>query len=324
MKSIIFEKAGRPEEVLQLKEIPTPTPAAGEVLVKVMASPVNPSDVMFVQGMYGIRPQLPSGAGFEGCGIIEAVGEGVNLPVGSRVAFTTIGAWSEYAVVSAKAIFPLPPTMPFEVGAQIFVNPFTAWAMLHDSGLQQGQWLILTAGGSTFAQLVIQMAAAKGIKVICTVRRDSQTEQLLALGAAAVVNTEKEFLPKRVKELTNGAMADCCFDATGGDVSALALNSLKAKGKMFVYGMLSLKETPVNNGLLIFKGLTIQGFWLTEWLGSAPREVRQKAAQEIIALLHDGTLKVQVAATYPLENAVQAVTDSEKEGRSGKILITTY
>ena len=324
MKSIIFEKAGRPEEVLQLKEVPIPTPAAGEVLIKVMASPVNPSDVMFVQGMYGIRPQLPSGAGFEGCGVVEAVGEGVTLPAGTRVAFTTIGAWSEYVVASAKAIFPLPPTMPFEIGAQIFVNPFTAWAMLHDSGLQAGQWLILTAGGSTFAQLVIQMAAGKGINVICTVRRDSQTEQLLALGAAAVVNTEKEFLPKRVKELTGGAMADCCFDATGGDVSALALNSLRQRGKMLVYGMLSLKETPVNNGLMIFKGLTIQGFWLTEWLSSAPREVRQQAAQEVIAMLNDGTLKVQVAATYPLTDTVKAVVDSQKEGRSGKILITTY
>lgn len=324
MKSIIFERAGRPEEVLQLKEVPKPTPAAGEVLIKVMASPVNPSDVMFVQGLYGIRPQLPSGAGFEGCGIVEAVGEGVSLPVGSRVAFTTIGAWSEYAVASAKAVFPLPPTMPFEVGAQIFVNPFTAWAMLHESGLQAGQWLILTAGGSTFAQLVVQMAARQGIKVICTVRRDNQIEQLTALGAAAVINTEKEFLPKRVKELTGGAMADCCFDATGGEVSALALSSLKQRGKMLVYGMLSLKETPVNNGLLIFKGLTIQGFWLTEWLSSASREVRQKAAQEIIAMLHDGTLKVQIAATYPLTDAVRAITDSEKEGRTGKILITNY
>lgn len=324
MKSIVFEQLGRPEEVLQLKQVAKPTPAAGEILVKVMASPVNPSDIMFVQGLYGLRPQLPSGAGFEGCGIIEAVGAGVNLPLGSRVAFTTIGAWSEYVVVSARAVFPLPATMPFEVGAQIFVNPFTAWAMLHAANLQAGQWLLLTAGGSTFGQLVIQMAARRGIHTICTVRRDTQTEQLLALGATAVINTEKEFLPKRVKELTNGAMADCCFDATGGDLAALALNSLKNKGHMWVYGMLSLKETPVNNGLLIFKGLTIQGFWLTDWLSNAPCEVRQQAAQEIINLLHDGTLKVQVAAQYKIEQAIQAVTAAQQEGRTGKILITNF
>lgn len=324
MKSIIFEKTGRPEEVLQLREVPRPVPGAGEILVKVMASPVNPSDVMFVQGLYGIRPNLPSGAGFEGCGIVEAVGEGVNLSAGSRVAFTTVGAWAEYALVSAKAVFPLPNTMPFETGAQIFVNPFTAWAMLYESGLQSGQWLLLTAGGSTFAQLVVQMAARKGIRTVCTVRRDGQEQQLLALGASAVVNTEKESLPKRVKEITDGAMADCCFDATGGTVSALALNSLKNGGKMFAYGMLSLKETPVNNGLLIFKGLTIQGFWLTDWLNRTPREVREQAAREIIAMLHDGTLKVRIAAKYPLEETLKAVLDSQKEGRTGKILITNF
>jgi NADPH:quinone reductase-like Zn-dependent oxidoreductase len=321
MKKALFQKAGKPEEVLQISEQPIPEPGEGEVRVRVKASPVNPSDVMFVMGQYGIRPQLPSGGGFEGAGVIDALGAGVQLPLGAHVSFTCIGAWSEYAIVHQKSLFVLPSEIPFETGAQLFVNPFTAWAMLHESGLQEGDWLLLTAGGSTFAQLVIQMAHKKGIKTICTVRRNDQIAQLMALGATAVVNTEENFLPKKVKELTGGQWAKCCFDATGGDTSALAIQSLAPQGTMFIYGMLSLKETPLHNGLMIFKNMILKGFWLTTWMATAPREVRQQAAMDIISMFSQGLIKIETEATYPLSEAVEAIRHAESTGRKGKILI---
>ncbi len=321
MKKIIFNNAGTPEKILELVDSEIPTPQAGEVLVRVKASPINPSDIAFINGVYGIRPSLPSGAGFEGAGTVEAVGAEVNLTIGSKVGFTAIGAWGEYVIVPAKAVMPLPETMPFEVGCQVFVNPLTAWAMVYESGLKAGEWLILTAGGSTFAQLVVQIASKKGIKTICTVRRNDQVAQLKALGATEVVNTEEVNLTKRVRELTDKKGANACFDATGGDLTAQALQSLAYKGQMFVYGMLSQKDTPVNNGMMIFKSLIIRGFWLTSWLQEADKEARKQAGADVITMLNSGELKVTIDARYSLAQYKEAVIHAQGEGRTGKILI---
>jgi NADPH:quinone reductase-like Zn-dependent oxidoreductase len=322
MKKLIFNTTGKPEHVLALEESATPIPQVGEVLVKVKASPINPSDIAFIEGVYGIRPQLPSGAGFEGAGIIEAVGEGVHLPIGAKVSFTTVGTWSEYASVSAKSLIPLPDAMPFETACQVFVNPFTAWAMVHESGLKAGDWLLLTAGGSTFAQLVIQIASKRGIKVICTVRRNEQMEQLKALGATEVINTEEANLVKKVRELTDKKGVSYCFDAVGGDVAGLALQCLAYKGTLLIYGMLSQKETPVNNGLMIFKNLQLRGFWLSSWLQEINKEVRQQAANEVIEMLNKGELKVKIDKKYALTDFREAIIHAQAEGRTGKILLT--
>ena len=98
MKSIIFEKTGKPADILKSTEVAMPEPGPNEVRIKVRAAPINPSDIMFVQNLYGIRPQLPSSAGFEGMGVIDAVGDGVQMEVGTRVSFTGLGAWSEYTI----------------------------------------------------------------------------------------------------------------------------------------------------------------------------------------------------------------------------------
>src|SRR5687768_5599499 len=125
MRSVLFGEAGKPAEVLHIQELPLPVPKPGEVRIRVLASPINPSDTMFIQNMYGIRPQFPSRAGFEGMGVIDALGDGVNLPVGSKVSFTTIGSWSEYVVVHAGTIISVPDQMENETAAQLFINPFT-------------------------------------------------------------------------------------------------------------------------------------------------------------------------------------------------------
>lgn len=320
MKKLIFEKAGLPQEVLQIVETEIPEPQAHEVRIRVKASPINPSDTMFVQGQYGLKPVLPSGAGFEGSGVIDKVGEKVQLPEGAKVSFSGVGAWAEYICVPANYVIVLPDEIPFEVASQTFVNPFTAWAMLYESGLQEGDWLLLTAGGSSFAQLVIQLAAAKGIKTICTVRHNNQTQHLLKLGATAVVNTEEGFLPKKVKQLTDGKFAKVCFDATGGELGKMALQSLADDGTMWVYGLLSLEETPMHNGLLLFKNLTIKGFWLTTWLAKSSREVRQLAAKEVIGLLATHKLVTNEEATYSLAQVQDAITHANRQGRYGKVL----
>lgn len=325
MKAVQFDTVGEPAEVLSLREIPQPTPQEGEILVRVKARSINPSDLAFIRGNYGIRPKPPCGAGFEAMGVVEAHGAGVDaakLPGGTRVSFTALnGAWQEYVCVAAATAIPLPPTVSDEVGAQMFVNPLTAWAMLHECKLQAGDWLLLTAGASTFSQLVLQLAVEQGIKVICTVRRDDFTEHLTKLGASAVVNTAKENLQARVKELTKYG-AHAALEAIGGKAGAEAIESLRRGGTILIYGMLSMEPIPLNSAILIFKELTVRGFWLTEWMKTADPVTQLKAAfHTLITLFASGKLNVTIDATYSLDDFKKAVVHAEQPGRGGKVMI---
>ena len=321
MKSAQFDELGLPHEVLAIKEITTPEPGEGEVRIKVSACNINPSDLVFVQGVYGIRPNLPSSAGFEAAGVVDKCGEGVSLPEGMRVIFTAVGVWQEYVVVPAKTVVPTPDGMADEVACQAFVNPYTAYGMLQLSGLKAGQWLLLTAGGSAFGQFVIQLAKQHGINTICTVRRNNQVEELKALGATEVVNTEEEKLIKRVYEITEKKGVDAVFDAVGGKLAGQALECLTYGATMYAFGMLSAAPIPVNSGVMIFKNLKIEGFWLTSWMGSLSKEEKIKVTKDVLGMLTTNALKANVEARYPLEEVVEAVKHAAAPGRKGKVIL---
>ncbi|QHT72173.1 zinc-dependent alcohol dehydrogenase family protein [Rhodocytophaga rosea] len=322
MRSVRFAEAGKPADVLRVEEVPMPEPKPGEVRIRVHVSPINPSDISFIQNQYGIKPQFPSGAGFEGMGTIDAIGEEVSQKMGTRMSFTTIGAWSQYVTVPAKTIIPIPDALPDETAAQLFVNPFTAYAMVQESGVQPGGWLLLTAAGSAFGQMVIQLCKMKGIRTIGTVRRNDMIARLKELGADEIINTEEEKLPKRVMEITSSKGVPCVLDAVGGKTGASALQSLAYGGTMLVYGLLSLENIPVNSGLMIFKALHIRGFWLTDWMRHAEENKRTEVRETVIELLASGKVKLPVEKVYPLEQIKQAVTHADAPGRTGKILLS--
>ena len=321
MKTIRFDTTGKPHEILNLVEASLPEPGPGEVRIKVTASPINPSDLMFVQNLYGIRPQLPSGAGFEGVGVVDALGEGVQMRTGMRVSFTSVGTWSEYAIAHQRSLIPVPNAMTDDIAAQLFVNPFTAYAMVQDSGVQEGGWLLLTAAGSAFGKMVIQLCKIKGIKTIGTVRRDDLNEELKNLGLTEVVNTETENLVSRVRQITDGVGVSCALDAVGGHTASEAITCLAKGGKLIIYGLLSMQDPVVNAGLLIFRELTIKGFWLTDWMRRVDSQTRQDVAQNVIGLLASGRIQLPVEASYPLEEIKKAVEHADQPGRFGKILV---
>lgn len=320
--AITFDKPGTPSDVLHLAQLPLPTPRPGEVRMKVVLSAINPSDLMFVQNKYGIRPQLPgSGAGFEAVGIVDACGEGVDIPLGTRACFTTVGTWAEYVCASAKALIPVPAQLPDTIAAQFFVNPYTACAMVEASGVQPGGWLMLSAAGSALGKLVIQYCKQKGIKTIGTVRRPDLMESLLGLGADAIVDLSKEDPFAVVKSLTEGKGVGAILDAVAGETAAQLLPCLARGGKMLVYGSLSLADIPVPAGLLIFKEISLQGFWLSSWMKTVTPADYQAIARSVVALLTDEATYLPVEAIYPLQEIAQAVTHAAQEGRSGKILL---
>jgi NADPH:quinone reductase-like Zn-dependent oxidoreductase len=234
--------------------------------------------------------------------------------------FTAIGTWREYLCVPASLVIPVPHGMSDEVACQAFVNPMTAFGMIEKSGLKSGDWLLITAGASAFGKFAIQMAKAKGIMVACTVRHDSQKDYLKELGADLVINTEKEKLQKVIAENT-GEGVSVVFDAVGGVLGAKALASLKAGGRMMVFGLLSLENIPLNSGLLIFKNITVEGFWLSTWMESMSESERKSAFKSVFGFLLASDSKVDVGATFPLEQFKEAIEAYETQGRNGKILL---
>lgn len=320
MKALLFEQPGKPLEALTIKDIEQPTPGKGEVLVKVSKANIIPADIMFIQGMYGLQPELPQIAGFEATGRIEKIGDEVPLPVGIDVIFTATGTWAEYVCVDARSVIPKPKDMPDEVACQAFVNPLTAFGMLQEANLAAGDWLLLTAANSAFSKLVIQLASERDIQVIGTVRNDDQKQPLLDLGAKHVINSENENVYKEVKKATDGTFIKAAFDAVGGPLGDKVLNVLQSNGQLFIYGALSLQPIPVNSGLMIFKNLHIKGFWLSNWLMSLSKDERNKVIPKVLGLLTQQSLKTNVEAEYPLEDFAKAIAHMEKPGRSGKIL----
>ncbi len=321
MKSIIFEKPGKPADILKNADVPMPEPGPNDVRIKVIAAPINPSDTMFVQNLYGIRPQLPSGAGFEGVGVIDAVGEGVSMEAGTRVSFTGVGTWAEYAIAHHRSLIPVPDAMSDDIAAQLFVNPFTAYAMVQDANVPEGGWLMLTAAGSAFGKMVIQLCKMRGINTIGTVRRDDLNDDLKALGLTEAVNVETENLVARVKQITDGVGVACVLDAVGGQTATEALTCLAKGGTMLIYGLLSLQDPQINAGLLIFRELTVKGFWLTDWMRRVDNDTRQDVAKNVIGLLASGKFQLPVEASYSLDQIAEAVEHADRPGRWGKILV---
>jgi NADPH:quinone reductase len=323
MRSLRFDRLGEPAEVLRLVDEPTPTPRAGQVLVRMRARPINPSDLYYVRGVYGLKPPLPAVPGFEGAGVIEAVGEGVaGLQAGQKVIpLGVAGTWAEYLVARADQVIPYPDLLADAVAAQFVVNPLTAWVMaVDDLRVQPGEWLLQTAAGSTLGRIVLQIARLRGFKTINVVRRREQVAELKALGADEVICSADEDVTARVREIT-GRGVRAAIDAVGGRTGGAAANALAPGGTLLVYGLLSGEPLPIDGGAMIFLTSTVRGFWLSKWMQDSPPAHRQAVAGEVMSLMTTGAIAPPVEAEYELKDFAVAVKHAETPGRSGKVLL---
>ena len=324
MQSVRFYEFGKPADVLRVEDVPQPEPAANEVLVRLRARPINPSDLLTVHGLYGALPTLPATPGLEGMGEVAAVGADVKaLPVGQRVIPLGVpGTWQEYLLLDSRQLIPVPDEVGDETAAQFVVNPLTAWIMtIEELALKPDEWLLQTAAGSTLGRVVLQIAARRGFKTINVVRRRAQVEELKSLGADEVICTEDEEIVERVKAITGPTGLTKAIDAVGGATGAAVARALGRDGVMLVYGLLSLEPMPIDGGRMIFNTTTIRGFWLSQWFRTAPPERQQAITSELLRLMAAHEIVPPVEAKYPLAEVRAAVAHAQRPGRSGKVLL---
>jgi NADPH:quinone reductase-like Zn-dependent oxidoreductase len=324
MLSARFDRFGEPQDVLRLEELPKPMPGKGEVLVRMKARPIHPSDLLTVRGLYGLLPKLPATPGGEGAGLIEALGPDVRgFQAGQRVIPLGVpGTWQEHLVVKAERLVPIPESLAFSAAAQFVVNPFAAWVMIAEElKLAPGQWLLQTAAGSTLGRIVLQLAKRRGFQTINVVRRREQADELRALGAEEVVCTDEEDLVARVMRITGEAGVPAAIDAVGGRTGSEAARALGRRGVMLSYGLLSGEPLTIDSGRMIFKSSTVRGFWLAEWFRSVPAERLRAVSAELLGLMAEGAVAPPVEAEYPLRDIVKAVAHAERRGRHGKVLL---
>jgi NADPH:quinone reductase-like Zn-dependent oxidoreductase len=327
VKAIVFDRYGPAAEVLSFRDgAARPTPGRGEVLVRMLASPINPSDLMYTEGKYGLKPRLPATPGFEGVGVVEATGGGLLgwLRKGKRVAVVNdrIGNWAEYTVTTARQVIPVPKDIPDEQAASFFVNPATAVVMTRDVlRMPAGEWLLQSAAGSELGKMVIRLGKKFGFKTINVVRRREQVDELKKLGGDAVLVESDGPIDEQVRKAINAPGVNFAIDPVGGKTGTQVVEALAAGGRCLLFGVLSGEPVSVDPRFMITGSKRVEGFWLADWARRQSIPGMLRLFRRVRALMREGVLHSDIAGTYPLERITDAVRHAAAPGKSGKVLL---
>jgi NADPH:quinone reductase len=321
MRTIQFKQAGAAAEVLFTADHEKPLLTNDDVIVKVMARPINPSDFMFIQGQYRFKPVFPQIAGLEGSGIIDSTGGSVKgFRPGDHVAFRGIGTWADFVSVETGSLIKIDRDIPFVQSSQIALNPVTAFALLEQSTAGSNDFLLLSAGNSALATLIIQLAKEKGIRVICLVRNADKNEALLRLGAMAVIQQDDPELQVIIAELTGEAGITAFLDAVGGKLLSKCIKMMRPNGTIILYGRYDPAAAELYNADVVYKNLIIKGFGIAQWLKGKSTTQKDEVFKILINGIADKKLVLPEARLYELEDYKTAIEEDINK-KSGKIVL---
>lgn len=326
MKAIHLTENGRPDLVCKCIDVEDVGPAgAGEVVVSIEASAINPADLLMFKGLYPGPSVFPASVGIEGAGHVIEIGEGVTeLKVGDKVISLGRANWVERVRDDASRFIKIPEAIDIKQAAMLKANPPSAELMLEDYvTLKSGDWVIQNAANSAVGRHVIRLAAKRGIKTVNIVRRAELIGELSALGADHVV-VEGEGLGERVRDLIGAdANMPLAIDAIGGSAVMDLADCLTDGGTVVNYGFLSGDPCQLTPTHAIVHGISLTGFWLVGYMQSTPREKIEAMYTKMANLFIDGVLDVPIEAEYSLDQIAEAMAHSDREGRFGKILLTS-
>ena len=324
MRQLQLIAHGEPSDVIELNTVSEPALGQEDVLISMEAAPLNPSDFLFVRGTYGVRPAFPSSVGAEGVGRVAKIGSKVDVALrGKRVLIIPTyeqGTWADQVVAPVRNLVPMSDDAdPLQL-SMIGINPVTAYLLLNRYvSLMPGDWIGQTAANAAMGQYVIALAKLAGLKTLNVVRREEAAEQVQEWGGDRVV-VQGDNLRKNIEEALNGKKLSLVLDTVGGIPVGEVAKSLKAGGSIVVYGLQSGQFPAISPKDLIYRGLSLHGFWLINWIRNAPRTEIEEIYQKLGDLVADGSLSATVEHVYPLDQFKEAFRQSLKSNRSGKIL----
>jgi NADPH:quinone reductase-like Zn-dependent oxidoreductase len=320
MKAVVFDSPGAAEEVLENRDVPVPACGPRQALVRVTARVIQPADWLFIAEKYSTKPSYPQVAGFDGAGVVEAVGADVReLEVGQRVAFRSAGAWAEYAPVPVERIYPVPTKfadrLSDEVVCQFPLNPLTAWGLLDLASVKAGERVLLTAARSVVAAIVDQLARERGAVVERLYRRD---------GSYKLCDSENRTIGiggSVADALAEAKLYDLILDPVGGP-DTLALVARAAPGAtLFSYGVLDDRPIEIKASTLLYKALHWRGFALSVWQNRASTEALAAAAKDCWSILSRYPEKLPVIYRYGLEEFATALPRARASAGEGKVVL---
>jgi NADPH:quinone reductase-like Zn-dependent oxidoreductase len=322
-----FHQTGGPE-VLKIETVDVPSPASGEVRIRVKALGLNRAEVMFRSGQYLEQPRFPSRLGYEAAGVIESVGPGVeglkvNDAVSTAPAFSQnqYGVYGELAIVPAAAVMKHPSSLTWEQAAAVWMQYLTAYgALVGIADMKAGDTVLIPAASSSVGVAASQITNMIGAIPVALTRTGKKRQALLDLGFRHVIATDEQDLVAEVRKLTNDKGARIVFDPVGGPTVAKLTAAMAQRGILFQYGVLSADPTPLPLMDLLGKSLTIRGYVLFEITGD-PVELR-RAEQFVVKGLSSGKLTPVIGRTFPFEQIVEAHRFLESNQQIGKIVVT--
>ncbi len=321
MKKILVHENGGPE-VIQLADVPIPSPEPGEVLVRNHAIGVNFIDTYHRSGLYKLP--LPTGLGKEGAGVVTEIGEGVDsVSVGDRVAYIgPPGAYAEYHKIKADRIVSLSDGVSFEQAAAMMLKGLTAQYLIRRIyPVNAGETVLFHAVAGGVGSIAVQWLKSIGATVIGTAGSEAKADRARALGCDHVILYEQENVAERVMEITDGAKVPVVFDGVGASTWESSLDSLQVRGLMVSYGNASGPVTGINLGILTQKGsLFVTRPMLDHY--TRTRQELQDAADDLFAVIASGEVKVDVNHRYTLAEVARAHRDLEARKTTGSSILT--
>lgn len=314
-------------DALQWKELPTPEPGAGQVLIRIEAASLNFPDLLIVQNKYQMKPPLPFVPGSEYAGVVEAVGDGVkHLKPGQRVAcLSGTGGFGTHTLAPAALCMPLPEGFPaVDAAAFIMIYATSYHALMDRAQLKAGETVLILGAAGGVGTAAIQIAKAAGARVIAAASSDEKCALCTALGADATINYAQHgplsSLRDEIKRLTDGKGPDVIYDPVGGDFAEPAFRSIAWRGRYLVVGFASgpIPSLPLNLALL--KGASIVGVF---WGDFAKREPQANAAmmQALAGMYAKGQVKPVIDQTLPMAELHKAYAIMGSRSVKGKLVL---
>jgi NADPH:quinone reductase-like Zn-dependent oxidoreductase len=321
VKAVIFDEIGSPAQVLKSGELPIPDIAPNEALLRMVSAPISPGDFLFIENLYPEpkKPVFPAQiGGNHGVGIVERAGAEVDIAPGTLVGFSYYNSWAEYAAIPGEWLIPLPSDFPIEKASQLF-NLITAWDLLGESGLKEGDWIAVTAGYSTVSEMVLQFARQRGIKGIALVRRAHDSLDLHALGASAVIDLSALDGPlnDQVMALTGGNGLNAIIDNVGGPVTGELIRSCAFGAKVVINGGMSPDRFELHNFDVLLSGLEIKAH-VYRYFFTPPQSDDKQMLSDVIEAARRSDFTVPVGGFHALDDHATAIHESINNPGNGK------